>query len=94
MDFGRPLAKDEAEGFLFRAGGILVPASANIAGVALFARPDDFYFLRLTLTYWDIFGCKHVSIFDLNQNQGWEQVHISEASQDLSDIDESLSVNP
>jgi hypothetical protein len=94
IDFGRPLAKGQEETLLFKTGGILVPMSANIAGVSLFARPDPFYFLRLTLTYWDIFGSKHVSIFDLNQNQGWEQVHISEASQDLSDIDENSALSP
>ena len=45
---------------------------------------------RLTLTYHDIFGRKHASIFDLTQSGGWVEIAmLPNITHDLGDLDEA-----
>jgi hypothetical protein len=64
----RPLAADESMSVLFEKGAILVFRGNQIANVPLFATASSHHMLRLTLTYWDILGLKHASIFDLTKD--------------------------
>jgi len=88
MRLPRPIANGQPLHGHFEIGAILIFPGNHIENISLFAPKNPFYLLRLTLTYWDVLGLKHASVFDLNRNLVWEQVAIlNEISQDLRDID-------
>jgi hypothetical protein len=88
MDLFCPVAKDETLQGHFKAGAIQIEPGDQIEGFSLFAPQDPYYYFRLSLTYWDIFGFKHTSIFDHTMNRVWKQVAIrNEILHDLAEID-------
>ena len=79
-----PIGKGEGVPGQFETGGILILPGDRIAKVPLHSHKDLDCYVRLTLTYWDILGSKHASVFDFTKNGTWKQVAI------CNDIPEDL----
>ncbi len=58
-------------------------------------RATPYVIARLTLTYRDVFGCKHASMVDYTSMQRWENaVFLPNITQDLEDLERGYGVPP
>ncbi len=95
--FPHPIAKNDAypvKAVFQRGNMFILPTnrlSNRITQVPLYAPANDFSPLRLSLTYSDLLGLKHASVFDFTRDGVWEQKHIlNEISQDLAEMSEEF----
>jgi hypothetical protein len=99
-----PLARGETTNGLFKSGGTIFTAEETIAGIQLgvplerapeppTSLPNlisrrDRCVARLTISYRDMLGLKHASVFDLTQTGVWVCIELpSRITHDIDDLD-------
>ncbi len=78
--------------------GSSIESDTTIKGLTLYVPDDEDHIgtlARFTLTYHDVFGRKHASIYDYHSVMGWiSRGHFSDIEKDIYELDQETPATP